>query len=75
MRIGNQPRVHHDSVDEVIYHGGDAVDATKSVVEGRLFGTILRIEMIMTNYRKHGCSFVLATLSPRNVVEAETTAL
>jgi hypothetical protein len=27
--------------------------------------------MLMTNYRKHGSSFVWATVSPRNVVEAE----
>jgi hypothetical protein len=34
------------------------------------FGTILRIEMVMTNYRKRCSSFVLATVSPRTVVEA-----
>jgi hypothetical protein len=37
QRIGVQSRVCHDSVDEVVHHGGDAVDAAKSVVERELF--------------------------------------
>src|SRR5215831_1468521 len=35
--IGIQPWIHHDSVNEVIYHGGNAVDAAKSVVERGAF--------------------------------------
>ena len=34
--IGIQSRVDHDSIDQVVHNGGDAVDATKSVVEGAL---------------------------------------
>src|SRR6266568_2060073 len=35
--IGIQSRVAHDSVDQVVYYGSNAIDATKSVVEGGLF--------------------------------------
>jgi hypothetical protein len=31
--VGVQSRVYHDSIDEVVYHGSDAIDATKSVVK------------------------------------------
>ena len=32
-----QSRVYHNSVDEVVHHCSDAVDATKSIVERGLF--------------------------------------
>src|SRR5713101_1699759 len=35
--IGIQSRVYHDSVNEVVHHGSDAIHATKSVVERGLF--------------------------------------
>src|SRR5258708_7260078 len=35
--IGSQSRVDHDSVNEVVHHGSDAIHATKSVVERGLF--------------------------------------
>jgi hypothetical protein len=37
QRIGVQSWVCHDSVDEIIDHGGDAVDSAKSVVKRGLF--------------------------------------
>jgi hypothetical protein len=37
QRIGVHPRVCHHSVYEIVYHGGDAVDAAKSVVKRGLF--------------------------------------
>lgn len=35
--IGIQSRIYHDSVDEVVDDRGDAIDATKSIVERGLF--------------------------------------
>src|SRR5260370_1092839 len=35
--IGSQSRVDHDSVNEVVHHGSDAIYSTKSVVERGLF--------------------------------------
>src|SRR5260370_13887110 len=35
--IGIQSGVYHDSVNEVVHHGSDAIHATKSVVERGLF--------------------------------------
>ena len=37
LRVGVQSRVYHDSVDEVIHHGGDAIDTPKSVVKREFF--------------------------------------
>jgi hypothetical protein len=50
QRIGVQSRVCHDSVDEVVHHGGDAVDAAKSVVERELF-CLGMINLLMRNFR------------------------
>jgi hypothetical protein len=33
-RVRIQAGVAHDPVDEIIHHGGDAIDASESVVEG-----------------------------------------
>src|SRR5690348_3484790 len=33
QEIGIQSRFAHDSVDQIVYYGSDAIDATKSVVE------------------------------------------
>ncbi len=35
--IGIQPGIDRDAVDEVVYHGCDAIDATKSVIKRGLF--------------------------------------
>ncbi len=32
-RIGIEPGIDHQSVDEVIDHGGDVVDAAEAIVE------------------------------------------
>ena len=33
--IGIQARIDHDPVNEVIHHGGDAVDAPKPIIKAR----------------------------------------
>ena len=35
--IGIQSRIDHDSVDQVVYDGSDAVDTAKSIVKRGLF--------------------------------------
>ena len=37
QRIGISSRVDHDSVDEVVYHSSDAINAAKSMVEREFF--------------------------------------
>jgi hypothetical protein len=43
QRIGVEPRVVHHSIDEVVHHGRDAVDAAEASVQRRLILRLLSL--------------------------------
>jgi hypothetical protein len=48
--IGIQSWIDHDSVDEVVYHGGDAIDATKSFIQRWSF-LWLQVNLLSAGHR------------------------